>query len=310
MSIPQEKQEKLIAYFEGKLSAEEEISFLQEVENDEALQKEFDWELLLRYEQFNELNTIAHQDQAEEFEPADAHIDRIKEAWKQGGTQEGSVQPASPVVRLRRFTVAAAIFVLALGAALFYLLYFKKQTPDVVHREPPVKHDSGRIHEEKMLPDPGNRERVLAENSERAEKAYKKYYRKYTGSEEDPVQASKYLYAYNESRYDDVINGTAKELISKGANTPNSTLEAYLNFYQGISYLHTKKSAPAITKLREVLGQVSSKNQLYYDASWYLAMAYLQGGTPADASQLLQQLADSKRNTSYKKRAAAILKSL
>ena len=308
MNISQEQQERLTAYFEGKLSADDEISFLHEVKDNEALQKEFDWELLLRYQQFKELHQADEQDQPEEFEPADAHIERIREAWKQAGIPPSS--PPAPVVWLRRSAIAAAVFILALAASVFYIFYYSKQSSDLVRRPQTVQPDSGQRQEEKRLPVLENKDRILAGNKDKAEKAYRQYYKKYGGSEEDPIQVSKFLYAYNEGRYDEVLNGTPKDLSNKGTNTNASLLKAYLNFYQGISYLHTKKSMPAITKLREVLGQTSLHNQLYYDASWYLAMAYLQSGNLTDASGLLKQLEAGKANTSYKKKAGAIIKIL
>ena len=307
MSIPQEQYDRLIAYFEGKLSAEEEISFLHEVKEDEALQKEFDWELLLRYQHFEEPDEADKSEHADPFEPAGAHTGRVKEAWKQAAAND----PLPPVriIRPGRFTVAAAILVLALGAALFYIFYIKKPAPEIVHRDPPVKPDRGRIYKkDPSLPE--KNARILAQNDDRAEKVYKQYYKKYRGSEEDPIQVSKFLYAYNEGRYDEVIKGTAKELLSKGTDANTPALKNYLGFYQGISYLHTKKTAPAINKLREVTSHTSSTDQLYYDASWYLAMAYLQDGNLTDATAVLQQLADSKINMGYKKEASSVLKAL
>lgn len=308
MSIPQEQYERMIDYFEGRLSTENEVTFLNEVVGDAELRKEFNMELLLRHRQFtDEDETEETSHGPEPFEPADTHIQSVKEAWKVADKEDP--QKSTPVIRMKQALQIAAMLVVVIGAALVYILYFKDK-PALVIKDRPAKRDTARLTKKDTLPSAKPADRLLAENNDLSYKIYKEFYKKYAGTEEDPIQVSKFLYAYNSGRYDEVIGATEKELSNKGgaANTP--ALKTYLDFYQGISYLHLHKSKQAITKFREVVRRSPEKDHVYGDATWYLALACLQDNNVTDARYFLRRLADSKTNSSYKKKANDVLKLL
>lgn len=296
----------MIAYFEGRLSVEEEINFLNKVADDEDLQKEFDWEMMLRFKEYYNDDNISSEEMPFHFISADEHLLQVKAALEHAG-KEKLQKKTTPVLRMKTMAIAASM-IFIIGCTLLYFFYFKENPPAVVNQDGSIQTDTGQIFKKEPPSLSTNEGQLLAVKNNNAKKLFKQFYRKYSGTEDDPIEVSKYLYAYNEGNYDDVIRAKPDELASKGGNEDTGILKNYYIFYQGASYLHLTNSKSAIEKFQEVRHYTSEKEQLYYDATWYLAMAYIQNNNLKEAGTLLQQLAATKANLTYKRKAGEILK--
>lgn len=89
----------------------------------------------------------------------------------------------------------------------------------------------------------------------------------------------------------------------------NTLVAFYIHYYKAQSLLATNHAAEAIAELHIAMRK-SPDSFFSNKVSWYLALAYLNGGDIKKAEQILQQQARNNAAGRYQHKAANLLKAI
>jgi hypothetical protein len=312
MALSEQAYNRLVDYLNRSLTPEEEKAFVQELNENEELQREFDFELLLR--ESGKKAAEAEADPA--FESAADHLRKVESILHPAAPPEPETNGRATVRRLKpgyaKIISIAASLLLVAALAVFYVNRKNAETtagakPPV--KTPPVIQPKDSLAAPQSLPEENESKQIAAINSLTAEQAYAKNYTAYESGSEDPAEVSKYYNAYRYDKdYEAVLNATAADYQTKG--TADSAAGLYLQFYQALSWLERGNAAKAAGALQTLLRQTDTGSQLYASAHWYRAMALLKTGSVSGAKKALQAVAVHPGPSPYKTKARNLLRAL
>ncbi len=296
MKITDEQYNRINSYLNDLLSPEEEVAFMKELNESDELQREFDFELILR-ESLNPTLTIEQPEHdTHDVVPTAGSVAKLTGFW--------------PLYK--KIISVAAVFILLASSLILYLTN-KQNRPIAINKYPVErkltlpKKDSGTIREP-LRQDNNTGQIVIADNLSSAQ-AFKKYYSRYKGTEQDPVEVSRYFTAYYyDKNYNEVINATGSDYQTKGAT--DSLSAVYVQFYKSLSWIETEKPAKGAEALKNLLKQTDTSQNIYHFIQWYLAMAYLKNNDITAAKNVLQTITIHKNASPYKSKAGQLLKEL
>lgn len=279
MAITIELYKKMTAYFDGKLTLEEEKAFLELVEKDPELKKEFEWEEEMLF------NAIPGQQE----EIVIASDGGIREIDIPENTPEPSFKSVIRSIFTSKLAIAAS---LVIGFTLLTLLIlrlgnFKNQPEKVI-----VKNDSTLIKEK-------NQDTIKAGNEEDimylAALKLKKERINNIGRHKPDLQAESPLLgevqiAYVKKEYTNVVKLSDNITQLRGSEADSANIKAFAAFYKAIAYLEQDKDSIAIIRLNNVIANHKQFPVLVMEAQWNLSKAFYKTGKNAEADKLLHQL--------------------
>jgi hypothetical protein len=148
-------------------------------------------------------------------------------------------------------------------------------------------------------------ERIIS--SKIAGELFRRYYKSYS-TEKDPVELSIYYNDYKAQRYDEVIKAKETDFQVKGSNEKRELLNQYMQLYQGLCYLEKDKPVKAIPQLEAASQSHFKKNLLFYDAQWYLVLAWLKNDNAGKAGIIAGEIV--KSTSPHRQAAAELISSL
>jgi hypothetical protein len=287
--------ETMCAYFDGKLTLEEEKSFLEMVDSDPELKKEFEWEEQLIYK-------TAFKEKPVPVIASDAGLLHVVPA---------EAPPAREPVRLRplfyrrRWAIAAVMAgAIATGVAIWYnsktqygdeikwvnwRLYWPRidTSKQVLPNKPPGINDQIAQQQKKQEKD------KVINNSKPYEPDY----------DNTPVEVSIVMNNYENEDYEAVLENTSKPITVRGNEADKKRIQAYATFYRGLAFLRLNRDSAAVLTFNGLLKQ-KAPAELVTEIKWNLAKAYYKDGNKQAATAVLQQLlaaADVTFKTDVKK---------
>lgn len=260
---------RIAAYFDDAMTAAEEEAFMQELDSNEALRREFEDELLVRglLGEAKE-NLVSGKELLPQ--PTGARLATMEKPVEDKGVQNKQV-PVVPMVRRYRLVAAVAIG-LVVTTVLFLLA--KKDRSDAVVQTNTKKDTAAKLTKAGPHGDtPDNRMPALVQNKKR-DSAFNLFYEPYR-SENDPPEVGDLYTAYRKGRYAEVLSATEADIQLMGTGDREDVLAQYLHLYKGLSYLAENKPVPAIEQFNEAM---KKSNASFYQAQWYCALAWLRAG--------------------------------
>jgi hypothetical protein len=303
---------ELTDFFEHKLSDEASLAFLEKVAADDALSIAFNTEIYLRYGQEEgeqvELD-VQFIETDDEFASAEQHLSTVKQLLEAGTEKTGINKPAAKVIPMyRRITRAVAVVVALAGiSVLLYLAANKRPTGNSVVKNPAVEwHFGGR--DTVVQP-------IIAVNGttgdkQMAQQLFTKLSKEeYTASDEDPVEASNHLYAYEQGRYRYLVS-LNNDFVTMGSSDKNERALLYADFYKALGYIQLNKPSRALQLLQPLTKKAAQQQELYGAVLWYTGLSYLQMNDSDNAKTYWQKCRQIKQSRDYPQKAEKALKEL
>jgi hypothetical protein len=286
MGMTIELYETMCAYFDGKLTLEEEKKFLEKIDSDPELMKEFEWEEQLMYK--------SAQEQKELLSPVIAS--------DAGIVRTGEEPVSKPVAKMRpvyyryRWAIAAGV---AGVIMLTFIFIYTKEKPEGKKIEwvnwdwhlPKIKP----IIPDTPRPDPNElreiQERLVANaRKEKQRQIITKLGRHAPDPVTEPVEVSKIQEDYVMNKHEENLVTTSKPIISRGGDTEKEKIKAYATFYRGLSFLELNKDSAAISTLTALLQMKDEFPDLVLEARWNMSKAYYKNGDKKTALAILNKL--------------------
>lgn len=316
MAVSPQQNERLLGFLNNELTPAEEEGFVQELGADEALQRAFDLELLLRAAGKTEAGEEWPGDPA--FESAEAHLKKVKEALAPVAPAAVPEPPAARPLKvvplwpryLKIASAAAVVFVLIVAA---YLVYTHKQSEKTIAKKEPLPAsdslvsptDSGLAQGPQVLIDTARKTASVTAVATQA--LFEKNYTLYKSTGEDPPEASNEYNAYASGNNAAVLN-KSEDGYGATLGGADSLPVLYLRFYKALSWLATGKPAKAAVVLDLLRQHTAPSLDLHTSAQWYLTLAYLKQGNAAAAKREAKALAGATKNSPYQAKARDLLK--
>jgi hypothetical protein len=304
---------ELTDFFEHKLSDEAALAFLEKVAADDALSIAFNTELYLRCGQEEEElegQGVQFMETEDEFESAEQHLATVKNLLEAGKGKTATSRPGAKVRPMyRRATAVAAAIVALLGIGiLLYLVTDKKPTGESTVKAPVIQwHFDGRDTAQLSIAGHGH---DTAGNEPLARLLFDKLRKeKYTAGDEDPVEASNHLYAYEQGRYRYLVN-LNNDFVTMGSGDKNERALLYAGFYKALGYIQLNKPSKALQLLLPLTKQAAQQQELHGAVLWYTGLSYLQMNDTVNAKTYWQRCSQIKQGREYPKKAANALKEL
>lgn len=285
----EEFEERIERYLQGEMNDDEAELFMQDLNANEVLRKQYEEELLIRalsYKgsegQSNTLNLPAVN----------------KEVAKTESTETKKYARRIYFLSARFKYIAAAVLLIVIATAIMLTVQNRniKQITTT---------DSGNQRNE-VVKDSVQNEQFKNKDS-LAESLFKKYYTVYT-AKNDPVEISNYYSYYKNREFDKVILANKSDYAIMGIDKSESLLDAYMFLYKGLSYLGNNNNKSAIKSFDSVLNIAGKNEQLHQDAEWYCALTYLKENNFNKSDSILNNIIQS--TSSYKSRAKQIIEEL
>jgi hypothetical protein len=260
-------------YFDFKMTAEEELAFMAELGNNDALRG--------RYEEELQIRAILGNMSGVEKKTAGGTVVPLNT-----GPVESSRTPVVPFYRRFSTLAVAAIFLVAVIA--IYLVYNANVIKTNIVAGTTTKKDTTNAKDSlnnTALPKPSP--------SEIASNTYAKLYQTYAG-QDIPVQLSQIDAQYKNGRYGDVLKASDADVQQMGADDNEDQLNQYLQLYKGLAYLAQNNPAKASKQFDAVLHAADHTADQYYSAQWYSALAALKLGLPNRADSTAALIINSK----------------
>ncbi|MDR3714521.1 MAG: hypothetical protein P4L51_17040 [Puia sp.] len=302
---------KIANYLENKMSAAEELAFMQELDGDDELRKQYEEELLVR---------VLLGDTEASQEP---HFAEEKAA------------PVIPMYRSYKM-VAAAVLVILAGSIVFWAVERKGRPgaggddgnssgivkgttrsvrPDspVVVNSPVLPDSSGQIVKDNPKSNPKGatpnpKEDFLATgHATAADTLYKEFYRVYS-TRIPPAELAILYGEYQARNYQAVIEASVSDYLTGVSERRNHSLEQYIGLYKGLSYLAKDDPDDALQQFDKILQSSPKTGPVYYDGQWYSALARIREDELAKAADLIKDIPQSA--SPYAAKAAALQKKL
>ncbi len=284
MAIKIELFEKMCDYFDGKLSLEEEKSFLEIVANDPELKKEFEWEEKMIF------NSVPqHQQELLIASDAGIHEAEIPEY--------ATPRPFYATLRSMFNLKLAVAAVLIVGISMLTLLILRWSNFKSEKEKEIVKNDSTLI--KKNIPDTNttvkdNEQSATATLKLKKERVNNLGRHKPNLELESPLLGEVQV-AYTKKEYTGTIKLLENITQLRGTEPDSANIKAYAVFYNGIAHLEMDKDSSAIRLLKQVVEKYKQFPVLVQAAQWNLCKAYYKIGKNEDALKLLQALFSNSR---------------
>ncbi len=278
---------KIADYFDNKMSAAEEDSFMEALGTNTPLRERYEDELSIRAILGNgiENEDIAVEDNVVYMNTSTPHAPH-----------------KIPVIPLyRQYKIIAAVFILVIGISALFMVFKNQRNNTNSAAITPVSRDSVKKID--------TSQNVIPQNTGvSAANAFAQYYKPYI-SNNDPVEVSIYYEDYKQGRYADVFAASDADLQVMGANDNKQQLGQYLQLYKGLAYLAENKPAKAQLQLDSVMHAANKTTTEYYEAQWYSCMAFLKQEDAGKAGLLAKTIAQSA-SSPYKVKAAELVTTL
>jgi hypothetical protein len=296
MGMTIELYETMCAYFDGKLTLEEEKRFLEKIDSDPELRKEFEWEERLIYKLAQEAKVvdIGGGIVSDGWSVNDTAV-KENPVWKPGPIQLAILHIKQHFV-FRRYKWAIAAAVAGLIVTSVYLIRQKPTGENVEW----VNWDWHLPKIKPIIPDtPGQDPNKLREINERLmakarkEKQWRiitKFGRHVPDPVTEPVEVSKIQEDYVMNKHEENLVTTSKPIISRGGEADKEKINAYAAFYRGLSFLELNKDSAAIRTLAALLPKKDQFPELVLEARWNMSKAYYKNGDKKTALAILNEL--------------------
>lgn len=308
----EEFNQKIQALFDGELTGEEALAFMQQVADDPALSQSFNTEMQLRYgmgEQdiFQTGVQVIETDDA--FAPATEHLAMVKQMLeaKDASGKEDKVSKV-PVRKLWPKVAKIAVAILLLVGLGFGIKFLLREPPPVTVPPGSIAHgpDTPAPQVVPLVQDTPVPQMATVKSFNK-DSAIRTYFQqlikdRYTGGYDDPVAVSRYYYAY-QKRWLRELTMYDNDFTTKGGNTDSARLAQYANFYKGVAYLELNETENALKLLEPLLKEVSKEEELYAPLLWYTGLGYLKKGVLAKAIDCWEKCALMPDNRKYQKKA-------
>ena len=293
---------KIANYIDDRMSPAEEEAFMQELGNDETLKQQFEDELHIR-------SLLANDDEISDsvalpmFQPADDHIRMIEKALE--GDANNNRHHAPIVSLFSRYRNIAAIVLLMIAIAAITLIFTrnKNNNPSEIARTP-VQQKPTPTNNDSL----GNKQAPLLAQQANSDTVFRHFYKGYAAGEEDPAEVSKYYNDYKKGRYSNVIAASDADYRVMGLNNNSDKLKQYMYLYKGLSYLAGNKPSDAITQFDSVMKSALKTDVVFYNAKWYVTLAWLKKEDANKASAIAKEIAAS--SSPYKHKAELLVQEL
>lgn len=289
--------ETMCAYFDGELSLEEEKKFLEMVEKDPELKKEFEWEEKMIFNSipnYQELTEPASDAGIAAYSGVDntpAHITKTKAKY----------------LFYKTWAIAASIIAICF---LLYLLLVhpKKQSGEIITDNKPGK-ETPAIPPVKTLQDSLNRANEIQKEIAAREIMKKKVNN--LGRHEPDLsvespQLGQLQEAFATKDYAVIPAFSEESFLVRGGDNEREIIKAYALFYKGIAFLELNKDSAAVSTLKKVIGLKNIPAALSAETAWNLSKAYYKSGNKEEARSLLNELL-TRKNFPYVKEGKVLL---
>lgn len=279
MAIIIELYKKMCAYFDGKLTLEEEKEFLELVENDPELKKEFEWEEEMIF------NSVPRY-KDELLVASDAGIHDVEiPAFKSSPSATAKLRS----IFTRKFAIAASLFI-AIGMLAFLImrwssLKFQKENGL-------VKNDSTLIkkkNQDTTFNNINNDLVIIADLKIEREQVNKLGRHKPDPLAESPLLGEVQV-AYVKKEYTRTIKLTDQITQLRGGETDKANIKAFAAFYKAIAFIELNNDSAAINILTGIVENEKQFPDLVQEAKWNICKAYYKIGKKEAALKLLTQL--------------------
>jgi hypothetical protein len=303
----------IASYLEDKMSLEEEMAFMQELEHNEELRQQYEDELmvsaLLDGNSENDIKQFAVSDNLL-LQSADAHLKMIGAALEKKAPQKNT---GLLINILKDYRTVAAASLLIILLSVFFIFYKKTDKNLVATNKKSIlkysaKEGDSIIQAKQPLAETRKIQQGIFLNKENAKNIFEKHYNTYSGSASDPVEINEYYYSYKNGDYSKVLSATGADYQLMGSSERTKLLEQYMQLYKGLAYLAENKPDEAIQKFDIVLQPSLKTTPQYYEAQWYYMLALLKKEDVDNASNVANIIASSA--SSYKIKASQVLKDL
>jgi hypothetical protein len=285
MPISSELYEKMCSFFDGELSKEDEIAFLELVAKDPELKKEFEWEeqmMFNAYPQYKEEVLIASDAGVEEVEIPEKKIRHFP-------------SPTVWALLRNKFSVAASLFIIAVIALLLVFLSRKKEDAGtgIAKTSIPV-FSPPKLPLVKLLPPDTavkNKIRDYAVVSwEREMKEVNKLgLHKPDINSESPL-LGEVQSAFIKEEYANLIALADNTSQLRGVNSDSENIRIYAAFYKGIGLIQLNRDSAAIPVLKKMIQGKRIPPTIVLEAKWNIARAYYKTRKKADAAKIIESL--------------------
>jgi hypothetical protein len=281
-----ELYETMCAYFDGKLTLEEEKKFLEKIDSDPELRKEFEWEEQLIYK-------VAQQEREIAIIASDA-------GYMADGVYEEK-EACKPIHKLRpayykyKWAIAAAVIGMIITTTLL-ITNRQKPTGKTIEwtngkwRFPPYNpiKDSPVISPSKLQD--LNRLIAKAEKEKKRKEEITKTGKHLPNPAIEPIETAMIQQNYAQGKAKENIEETAKKITSRGGDDEKEKIEAYVRFYRGLSFLELNNDSGAIRTLTPLLQKKDQFAELVLEAKWNIGKAHYKRGDKKTALAIFQEL--------------------
>jgi tetratricopeptide (TPR) repeat protein len=286
MAITIEMYETICAYFDGELSLDEEKRFLELVEQDPELKKEFEWEEKMIFNSvpdYKDLSAIA------------------SDTGLAGYSIKDEASPATIISNLKprfykKWAIAASLLAILSTIALILVLSDNnKSNSNKISIENFNHKDSQTVIFALIKNKQDSIKKIKKNELEIATANLKKKEINGLGrhqpdlSAESP-QLGQIQEAFITGDYSGTIDLSDKPFTVRGNGSEKEILKAYALFYKGIANMEINNDSTAIPILKKVLEYELSMPKLVLEARWNLCKAYYKSGKTAEAKKILDQL--------------------
>ncbi len=266
-----ENEEKIAMYIAGRMNASEEEAFMQQLGIDAVLREQYEDELLVR----------------SLLEPEDDEAVISDSMPEETATAEGEKTKKNSIIRwfVKYENIAAsALIVISAAIAFLFLKNTSKEISTISGTHKILKDTLAHIT-------PSHDESSLPARKDTTDKVFKRFYKRYSAGEKDPVELSEYYEAYQKGQSAKVLAATKTDYEVMGVSEKSKTLQLYLNLYKGLVYLENNHSKRAIQQFDSVVHSASKADNLYFTAKWYSCLAWLKEGDLSMAAKIAKSIA-------------------
>lgn len=290
--------ETMCAYFDGELSLEEEKKFLEMVEKDPELKKEFEWEEKMIFNSLPAYRELA-------LPASDAGIAAY------AGEEEAPAPVIIPETRYRfykKWAIAASILAIGFLVALVFILTKKPSGNSISDNKsgklkpfsPKNNSNNDTIFNDKGL-ESGIAARI------KIQKEVNNLARYEPDLTIEPPQLGQLQEAMATGEYSSIPALSEESFLVRGGNNEEDLVKAYALFYKGIALLELNKDSAAVITLKKVTAMKNIPSSLAENAEWNLSKAYFKSGEKEKAISVLQRLLQ-KTSFPHKKEGNVLLR--
>ncbi|HMC99182.1 MAG TPA: hypothetical protein VKH37_03485 [Ferruginibacter sp.] len=270
--MDQEFYDKMCDYFDGKMSKDEQRSFLEMVHKDPVLLKEFEWEEKMIY------NAAANDEDAIKYQFIQS--DGVGEIDVPEDTPPIPINSKTRSIFANRWAVAATILLLiGLVTLVIVLLNRSSKQTEIAGGDSTVKKATPK---DSTVITP----KVDIASLDSSINKLGRHQPDYIG--ESPLLAQ-VQEAYSKQDYVNVVHFADNISDLRGSDPYANNAKAYAMFHKAIGEIEQNKDSLAVASLNEVIKKRAVPG-LVQEAQWNLCKALFKSGKKEEASRLLGQL--------------------